>query len=293
LAGGVKQLRNTLLNSVGATFYGRLLKGRFPHLGVHRGTPLHNSKGISVLFLVIAMLLMVTIGYVFSYLIPAKQRSVSFPIYSNQAFFIAQSGVEYAVRYSADQGWTSTASLLGLNAPGVNQRNLGNGSFSISYNNLTDMLTSIGQIPNVGERRIVVSNFTTFVSTGLVLVTPVPCWVNPRTVARFYIKNVGSSSITLTSFSASCSQPPVRTLTSILMDGVQKFGGTYSSGSGVSNFTPPGTTQIVYPNQTIMVNLTWNQNISPNCSVIVSFFDSSGKEYTFNLDPEGDGFPNC
>ncbi len=62
-----------------------------------------NSKGISVIFLVIAMLLMVTIGYVFSYLIPTKQKSVVFPIQSTQAFFIAQSGVEFAVRYAMTQ----------------------------------------------------------------------------------------------------------------------------------------------------------------------------------------------
>ena len=59
---------------------------------------LKNSKGISVLFLFIAMLLMVMIGYVFSYLIPTKQKSVVFPIQSTQAFFLAQSGVEFAVR---------------------------------------------------------------------------------------------------------------------------------------------------------------------------------------------------
>jgi hypothetical protein len=252
-----------------------------------------NSKGISVLFLVIAMLMMVTMGYVFSYLIPTKQKTISFAIHSNQAFYLSQSGVEYAVRFATDQGWTTSASLLGLNAPGVNQRNLGRGSFTISYNNLTDQLTSIGQVLNMSERRIIISNFTTFISTGLILVAPVPCWTNPRTVARFYIQNVGSAAVTLTSFSASWREPPVRTLTSILMDGVQKFGGAYSSGGGVSNFTPVGTTQTVNASQTIMVNVQWNQNINPNSAVVISFYDSTGKQYIFNLDPEGDGLPGC
>ena len=78
---------------------------------------LMNSKGISVLFLVIAMMLMVTIGYVFSYLIPTKQKSVKFPIYSTQAFYIAQSGVEFAIRYAQDQGWrgaTDNVSLISI-----------------------------------------------------------------------------------------------------------------------------------------------------------------------------------
>jgi hypothetical protein len=251
---------------------------------------IRNSKGISVLFLVFAMLLMVTIGYVFSYLIPAKQKSIPFALYSNQAFFISQSGVEFAVRYATDNNWSTSAQLINLN--GVT-RNLGNGQFALNYDSANDRLTSIGNVQSIGQRRIIISNFTTFVSTGLILVVPVPCWTNPRTVARFYIQNVGSSAVTLTSFSASWNQPPVRTLTNILIDGVQKFGGTYSSGSGTINFTPPGTTQIVNANQTIMVNVVWNQNISPNCSTIVSFFDSSGKEYTFNLDPEDDGLPSC
>jgi hypothetical protein len=121
-----------------------------------------NSKGISVIFLVIAMLLMVTIGYVFSYLIPAKQKSVVFPIQSTQAFFIAQSGVEFAVRCAQDNGWTTTALLnTNLNIAPNNTRTLGAGGFTISYT--PDVLTSRGEVPiGTERRRIVVSNFTRF-----------------------------------------------------------------------------------------------------------------------------------
>jgi len=124
---------------------------------------LTNSKGISVLFLVIAMLLMVTIGYVFSYLIPTKQKSVAFPIQSTQAFFIAQSGVEFAVRYACGNGWTTTAEL----DANINNltRNLGRGIFRLTYNFATygDKLISVGEVPiGTQRRRIVVSNFTSF-----------------------------------------------------------------------------------------------------------------------------------
>jgi hypothetical protein len=120
-----------------------------------------NSKGISVIFLVIAMLLMVIIGYVFSYLIPTKQKSVLFSIQSNQAFFIAQSGVEFAVRYASDNNWRTPA-LLNTNLNGVT-RTLGSGSFSLTYNAATNTLTSVGQVPTGTPRRqIVVSNFTSF-----------------------------------------------------------------------------------------------------------------------------------
>jgi hypothetical protein len=123
---------------------------------------LTNSKGISVLFLIIAMLLMVTIGYVFSYLIPAKQKSTIFPIQSNQAFFIAQSGVEFAVRYACGNSWTTTTLLNNLN--GIT-RNLGSGRFTLTYDFATygDKLISVGEVPIGTERRkIVVSNFTSF-----------------------------------------------------------------------------------------------------------------------------------
>jgi hypothetical protein len=153
---GGQQLKRSWSTYVGATLCGR-------PAGVHEGTPLRNSNGISVLFLIIAMLLMVTIGYVFSYLIPAKQKSVIFPIQSNQAYFIAQSGVEFAVRYACGNGWTTTAAL-DANINNV-QRNLGRGRFTLTYNFATygDTLISVGEVPTGTERRkIVVSNFRSF-----------------------------------------------------------------------------------------------------------------------------------
>ena len=123
---------------------------------------LTNSKGISVLFLVIAMLLMITIGYVFSYLIPTKQKSVVFPIQSTQAFFIAQSGVEFAVKYAITQTppWTTPAQLNGLDSM---TRTLGAGRFILDYDSTNNRLISVGEVPiGTGRRRIVVSNFTSF-----------------------------------------------------------------------------------------------------------------------------------
>jgi hypothetical protein len=116
-----------------------------------------NSKGISVIFLVIAMLLMVTIGYVFSYLIPTKQKSVVFPIQSTQAFFIAQSGVEFAIRYAQENG---VGTLNGRTQA------LGNGQFSLTYSSAgTGTLTSNGQVPAGTTRRsIQISNFTSFLA---------------------------------------------------------------------------------------------------------------------------------
>ena len=123
---------------------------------------LMDTKGISVIFLVIAMLLMITIGYVFSYLIPTKQKSVVFPIQSTQAFFIGQSGVEFAVRYAMTQTppWTTPAQLNGLDNM---TRTLGAGRFILDYDSANDRLISFGEVPiGTERRRIVVSNFTKF-----------------------------------------------------------------------------------------------------------------------------------
>lgn len=123
---------------------------------------LNNSKGISAIFLIVAMLLMVILAYVFSYLIPTKQKSVVYPIESTQAFFLAQSGVEFAVRFAKDNGYT-TKTLLNTNLGGGVTRPLGTGSFTVTYASSNDTLTSVGYVPTGTQRReIVVSNFSSF-----------------------------------------------------------------------------------------------------------------------------------
>ena len=256
------------------------------------GGILYNSKGISVLFLVIAMLLMVSIGYVLSYLIPSKQKSISLVVSSNQAFSLAQSGVEFAVRYATDQGWTTKPALNGLDNM---TRNLGRGSFVLDYDEPNDILISRGQIPNASQRRIVVSNFTSFLpQAGLVLWTPVPCWPGgSNTNIRFSIKNVGSSAINLNRFSATWSTPPTnRNITTITLGANTVFSGSYnypSCSPCVRNFTPVGNTQTVNPDQVISVQVTWDRNISGMLPVIISFYDTTGVEYQFTLQPTG----NC
>lgn len=257
-----------------------------------------NSKGISVLFLVIAMLMMVTIGYVYSYLIPTKQKSVIFPIYSNQAFFIAQSGIEYAIRYSSSQGWRTPTDLLQLNNPLVNQRSLGNGRFTLNYSNVTDRLTSTGEITGSTVRRIVkVSNLSSQFLNVLILdpASPTPCWCFGTRRARFYIQNVGSNIVTLTAFSGTWTQPPpARMINRIDMDGNQKFNGNYSSGDPITDFNRPvaSPSQTINPGQTIEVLVRWNANTDAT-NIVIRFYTALGDPFTFNLDPEGDGLPCC
>ena len=143
------------------------------------------------------MLLMVTIGYVFSYLIPSKQKSVVFPIQSTQAFFIAQSGVEFAVRYAMTQTppWTTPALLNNLNTAPNNTRNLGAGSFTLTYTNVApnlDTLISVGQVPiGTERRRIVVSNFTSFLMSITYFAS---ASTPPDGSSKYHQSNCGNSS---------------------------------------------------------------------------------------------------
>ncbi len=162
------------------------------------------EKGISFLFLIIALLLLTTLAYVLSYLIPIKHKSVIFPLHSLQAFALAQSGLEYGLRYGADQGWRTPLDLVRLNNANVCQRNLGNGRFIIQYDNSTDTLTSAGEITNSFVRRVVaLNNFSVFLRLIFASFSPLPCWVTSTQQARFYIQNVQNENVTLTAFSAS------------------------------------------------------------------------------------------
>jgi hypothetical protein len=154
----IRRQKNLLKELKGLSFLRKQESRHYPFV-------LMDSKGISVIFLIIAMLLMVIIGYVFSYLIPSKQKSVVFPIQSTQAFFLAQSGVEFAVRYAKDRGWTSTT-LLTNNLNGIT-RDLGSGRFTLTYNYATygDQLISVGEVPiGTARRSVRVSNFISFLA---------------------------------------------------------------------------------------------------------------------------------
>ncbi|MGB9715560.1 MAG: hypothetical protein ACPL1G_04040 [Thermodesulfovibrionales bacterium] len=243
-----------------------------------------------------------------SYLIPTKQKSVKFPIHSNQAFYIAQSGIEYAVRYAGDQGWRGATDsgvydLTRLNSPGVNQRNLGNGSFTISYDQSTNTLTSTGQITGSGENRAVrVSNFSPFlrlVFEPASATSTEPCWCNGTMRARFYIRNIRSTTITIRSFSATWTQTgAARRIQRIYMNGNLRFWGNYASGSPPVDlrvlFFP--TPQTINSGQRIDIIVYWNNTVPNGADINFTFYTGNlgtGDSFKFNLDPTGNSLPNC
>ena len=266
-----------------------------------------NSKGISVLFLVIALLLMMSIGYVLSYLIPTKQKSVKFPIYSTQAFYIAQSGAEFGVRYCEDQGWrgATDGGVYDLNRLNGISRSLGNGTLTLAYNNAVgDILTSTGQITGSGENRVIrVSNFSPFLR--LVFVTSPwpyrnPYWSTGTSRARFFLRNVRSTDVVLNAFSASWNSGVTRYIRRIYFGVGTAFNTlkylnptatTYANGSGIANFNRPVGGPFTYTISTGTVygiEIRWSGNTNAT-NIVITFYDTAGESYTFDLDSAGNG----
>lgn len=263
--------------------------------------PLKNSKGISVLFLVVAMLSMVAIGYVLSYLIPTKHKSILFSITSTQTYYIAQSGVEFAVRFATDQGWTTPAQLANLNGM---TRNLGSGRFTLNYDPSTDQLSSRGEVQNIGGRQIIISHFTQFVrsgSSGSLIIDPdqpPPCQTTsiigkqPVTVVNFYMKNISASMISLNAFQARWLQsPPSGHIELIYLGGTLKYSGNYPSGGVPRSFTSPPYS--INSGQSISVSIIFTRIINSLQSLEITLYDLTGKDFTIPLDPENDGFLGC
>ncbi len=246
------------------------------------------------------MLLMVAIGYLLSYLISSKHKSVIFPIFSAQSYFIAQSGVEFAVRFASDQGWTTTTQLANLNGL---SRNLGNGRFTLIYDPSTDRLTSRGEVQNMGQRQVIISNFTQFVRSGSLILDPdrpPPCQTtsiigkHPVTVVNFYIKNVSSSIISLNAFRASWTQsPPSGNISTLSLGGTLKFIGNYPDGGGKRSFNIPPIPYAIQSGQSISVSITFSRIINNLRRLEIAFFDLTEREYIIPLDSEGDGFQGC
>ena len=263
---------------------------------------LFNSKGISVLFLIVALLLMMAVGYVLSYLIPTKQKSIRFAIYSNQAFYIAQSGVEFAIRYaSADQGWRGATDngIFDINRLNGISRPLGNGTFTLAYNNASgDILTSTGQITASSETRVVrVSNFSDFLR--LVFTTPAPAFTSGTQRAQFYIINVRVPNVTLQSFSASWTARNNQTISTIYFNGTaaanRRYTGAYVNGSPAVNFNLNGNSYTISPtppSASTSVYIYWSGNLGTNSNITITFYSGTlgtGDAYTFDLDSAGNG----
>lgn len=265
---------------------------------------LTDDRGVSIIALIVIMLVMGSIGYVFSSLIATKQYSMGMAAPSQQAFYVANSGIEYAIRYASERGWTTGPDLNNLDGVVVN---VGQGQFTLDYDEPADTLSSIGDVSDA-EREVALENLASFVSDIQCIelvtsidpppITGIPsCTYNqgPRTVVRFYIRNICSSQplITLTHFRATWN-PAQRRLQRIWFDGVLKFAGGYGSGDPWTALNRGGDSQDVdtchgAQYQGVEVQVRFNRILAGNTAFVFQFRDTNGEEYTFDLaDP-----PNC
>lgn len=263
-----------------------------------------DNRGVSVIALIIIMLVMGSLGYVFSSLIATKQYSMGMAAPSQQAFCVASSGIEYAIRYASERGWTTGPDLNNLDGMVVN---VGQGQFTLDYDEPPDTLFSTGEVSDA-EREVALENFASFVSDiqCIELVTSIdppsisgipPCAYiqDNRTFVTFYIRNICSSqpTITLTHFQATWN-PPEKVLQRIWFDGDLKFRAGYGSGDPWTAFNRGGAIQNVdtchgAQYQGVEVRIGFNRILAGNTTFVFQFRDTNGEEYTFNLgDP-----PNC
>jgi len=267
---------------------------------------LTDQRGVSIIALIIIMLVLGSIGYVFSSLIVTKQYSMGMAAPSQWAFYIASSGIEHGIRYASERGWSAGADLNNLDGMVVN---VGQGQFTLDYDEPADTLSSTGGVSGA-EREVALENFASFVSDiqCLELVISIdpppitgipPCTYDQdnRTFVRFYIRNICSSqpTITLTHFQATWNPAKKENVDRIWFDGVLKFRGKYKSGKPWVAFNRGGNSQDVdtchgAQYQGVEVLVRFKKKLKDNNTTFVfQFRDTNGEEYTFDLgDP-----PNC
>jgi len=95
---------------------------------------LSNSRGISLVILIVAMTLITILGVSFVSIMASKQKGVLYQIDSYRALNIANAGVEFAIRYASD-GLDSNGNSVLFSDQGLSTlgRNLGGGTFGINY----------------------------------------------------------------------------------------------------------------------------------------------------------------
>jgi len=125
------------------------------------------NDGISVVAIVIVLLFMSALGFVFSSLIITKQKSAHLPLKSAQAFYAAQAGIEYAIRYACDwEDFDPNSSFSATNS-------LETGSFSVTYDPVEQNITSTGTA-GTATRVISLASFPLYVAGGGITLDPDP-----------------------------------------------------------------------------------------------------------------------
>ena len=125
------------------------------------------NDGISFVTSILDQFLMSSLGFVFSSLIITKQKSAHLPFRSTQAFYAAQAGIEYAIRYACDwEDFEPNSSFSVTNS-------LETGSFSVTYDPVEQNIISTGTA-GTATRVITLASFPLYVAGGGITLDPDP-----------------------------------------------------------------------------------------------------------------------
>jgi len=108
---------------------------------------LRGQGGFSVLVIIFVMMVLTVIGYSMTRMMATKQKTVPVTAQSSNAFYLAESGINYAGKYLSD---------LVTWPPSGETKNIGNGSFTLAY---SDYCTH-GSCPEGGTNMCVTANST-------------------------------------------------------------------------------------------------------------------------------------
>jgi len=123
------------------------------------------NDGISVIALVIVLLLLSSLGAILTSLIITKQKSALLPLKSSQAFYAAQAGIEYAIRYANEHNFDPDGDFS------VPVTDLETGSFSVVYDPAEQNITSTGTA-GTATRVITLASFPSYVAVGGITLDP-------------------------------------------------------------------------------------------------------------------------
>ena len=108
---------------------------------------LRGESGFSVMVVIFVMLVLSVIGYSMTKMMATKQKSVPVTVQSSNAFYLAESGINYAGKYLSD---------LVTWPPAGETKNIGNGSFTTAYSDYC----AYGSCPEGGTNMCVTATST-------------------------------------------------------------------------------------------------------------------------------------
>lgn len=120
----------------------------------------NENRGSILITLLIAMIMLSVLVAAFTSFMSAKRLSAPLYVNSTQAFFIAQAGLEYGLRYATDNSSSFCTDPVTLFSS-LGTMSFGNGTFTVTYDNGLNRLTSVGQV-GYAKRSVTIDSFDSY-----------------------------------------------------------------------------------------------------------------------------------